>query len=161
MGTTFRSEVIKECERTLEEKINTVTAGLQALNDAMEGESKSSAGDKHETGRARLQAEQVLLQSQLSQLLNDRDSFAKVCNNDSGPVITPGSLVETDHGIFFIAVALGKINVSGRDVQVISAASPLGRLFVGSRVGGVVEVNAARYRIMAVNGFKEGRDLHS
>jgi hypothetical protein len=50
-------------------------------------------------------------------------------------VISKGSLVRTNRGIIFLAVALGKISVGSVDVITLSPRSPLGSKLLGLKPG--------------------------
>jgi transcription elongation GreA/GreB family factor len=61
-----------------------------------------------------------------------------------------GSLVTTDHGIHFIAIGLGRVALEGKEVFVVSLASPMGHAMNGKRVGDTVELNGKRITILAI-----------
>jgi len=53
-----KEELYKLCVNHINDTINTNNKCLKQLSDAIASESKSTAGDKHETGRAMINLEQ-------------------------------------------------------------------------------------------------------
>lgn len=69
----------------------------EVLNDAtisIHNETKSSAGDKHETGRAMAQLEQEKLGKQLQLIKNLRDAASRISFSEINSQIGFGSLVK-------------------------------------------------------------------
>lgn len=113
-------------------------------------DSKSTAGDKHETSRAMMQLEQEKLGSQLRILEEQQQQLALISQLQQSPKIINGSLIETDRGNIFIGVALGKLNAGGQDVICITNQSPLGKLLTGKSSGESVSLNTIKYTILSV-----------
>ena len=53
----IKKALFAKCEAFVSEKIDSLERGLESHQKALASETKSSAGDKHETGRAMLQLE--------------------------------------------------------------------------------------------------------
>lgn len=119
---------------------------LQDVIDSTRNETKSSAGDKYETGRAMLQIEQDNIRKQLQEALEQKASFEHLPPDRSSKV-TNGSLVKTGNGIFFISIALGKTSVAGIAVMSVSARSPLGSKLTGMKTGETATINGRNYTI--------------
>ena len=140
MNDSLKSSVLQTCAGLLSAKINALEAALKELTEGAANEGKSSAGDKHETARAMAQLEQEKLGKQLNELQQQRAVLEK--NN--------GQLLQTSRGILFVCIALGRIEVEGKTVMVLSPQSPLGALLSGKKEGAAVVFNGAEYRIEAV-----------
>jgi len=98
-------------------------------------ETKSSSGDKYETGRAMMQLEIEKNSVQLAESLKLKTALDQITLDDDPQVVKPGSLVVTDHGVFFIAISLGKINLQNKTFFVISPGSPLGLKLMRLKAG--------------------------
>lgn len=146
----FKSDIIKACRLVLEEKINSLHRIMSELSEAANADSKSSAGDKHETGRAMVQLEQEKTGKQLKEAEEQLSDFVKYDFTRAGETIGQGSLIETDKGCFFIAGSIGKIEVNAKVVFVISNKSPLALVFNGKKQKDTVLFNGASYLIHAV-----------
>ncbi len=132
MDETIKYKLIEVGVDRLQQKIHEVQAAINLAEEALWSDTKSSAGDKFETGREMAQQEiarnrnvMTELTQQLSQLqsLNISPSFSDF--------IKLGSLVKTNRGIFFISVALGSLIIDEQNYMLISAHSPLGKVLIG------------------------------
>lgn len=144
---SFKQNVYSTCVNLLNEKISSLRNSLSELETGAENDNKSSAGDKHETARAMMQIEQEKLGKQLNDSILQFTELEKIGPSTSSAVVTKGSLLETNQGFLFLSVALGKINVGGRSVVVLSPQSPLGIKLIGLGVNDVAEINGTKYVI--------------
>ncbi len=120
----------------------------QRLNDLKESganETKSTAGDKHETALAMVQIEQANIRQQLEEALAQKAILEKINPEIVADKIIHGSLVITNNGYFFVSAALGKANVENLVVIALSPQSPLGLKLMGLKVGDQIEVNGNKY----------------
>lgn len=147
---TFKLQVYNKCRSILDEKISLLTNLLSDLTKSIEGESKSSAGDKHETSRAMMQIEYVKISRQLSEAVSQQAILNKIDCNIKSPKITSGSLIKTQKGFLFICIALGKINVDAMEVIALSPQSPLGNKLIGLKAADAVSVNGTNYTIESI-----------
>jgi len=147
----FKQQVYSACIGQLETKITSLQAALRELEEGAAADSKSSAGDKHETARAMMQLEQEKLSAQLKDTLQQLADLQKISVTPSQLRIGKGSLVKTDKGWLFLALALGKLHVEGTGVFVLSLQSPLGQKLVGLGKGDEVQVGNAAYIIGEVH----------
>ena len=120
----------QKCLEIVENNISTIKLALHEAQEAANNETKSSAGDKHETGRAMAQLETEKLSAQLNDALNQKQLIAKINSNLQSKQITIGSLVYTTNGIFYIGVSLGKIDINNETIYAISPISPMGKLLL-------------------------------
>lgn len=137
-------QVVYECvKKELKHKIERIQIQFDELQKSLTTETKSSAGDKHETGRAMAQLEQEKLSKALSQMTQLRNSLSKVNPEETHTVIQYGSLVKTSNGYFFFSIGLGQIEVDGENVFCMTATSPLGQKLVGKSKGDKIQMNAS------------------
>lgn len=130
----FKIKLYNECIQAISEKIQSLETALKSLKDDIQSESKSSSGDKHETGRAMIHLEQEKLSSQLSELNNQFNILKRIDPNKNPQIISSGSLVETNDIFYFIAIPLGKLIIDNIQVYCISLNSPLGISLSGKRI---------------------------
>lgn len=114
---------------------------FDALQDSLTSETKSSAGDKHETGRAMTQLEQEKLSRQLSEIRKTQEGLHRIDPLDATDTIGFGSLIGTDRGWFYISVGVGAISVKDQSVFCITAGSPVGQKLLGKKSGESIEMN--------------------
>lgn len=139
-----------KCLEYVEEQIKHIQEAINAAKESGNDETKSSAGDKHETGRAHMQLEQEKNSKQLNEVLMLRQGLAKIDPKVNSDKIVPGSLVITNQGNFYISISAGKINIIGKDYFSVSPASPIALNFAGKKAGDNIVFNGKEYRIEEV-----------
>lgn len=147
---SFKEEVYEAYSKLLEEKISAVQQVLQELYLSASNETKSTAGDKHETALAMLQLEQENKRNQLAKLQMQKATFAAINPSVKNNVISNGALVQTDTGYFLISVALGKILIKDKTIFALSISSPLGQKLAGHFPSDKIELNGWYYTILNV-----------
>jgi transcription elongation GreA/GreB family factor len=133
-----------------EQRVSDLKAIIQEAQDAANNETKSSAGDKHETGRAMAQLETEKLNAQLSEALKLTETLTKINPDTTHQIVGLGSLVITNNGNFFIGVSLGKIEHDGEIYFAISAVSPIGQVLVTKKEKDAFSFNNRAYIINKV-----------
>ena len=123
------------CQSLVQQKLTSVEEALQAARGAAHQETKSSAGDKYETGRAMMHLEQEKLARQRSEALKLKKVLDQINPRRVSEQIALGSLVTTSRGIFYVAVSLGSVAFEEASCFVISPVAPLGQVLQGLRVG--------------------------
>src|SRR5688572_22056225 len=113
--------LLQRCSLVMEEKIRDARLHLAGITESVNDETKSTAGDKHETGRAMAQIEQEKAARQLAEAEKLSAALARIRSDETTSIGT-GSIVVTSSGIFFISVPLGAITVSGQSFFAISIA---------------------------------------
>ena len=135
---------------TINSKILMLQQNLADLKESGSNETKSTAGDKHETALAMLQIEQANTRAQLHETLEQRSALVNINPDIITAKILPGSYVKTNKGNFYISVALGKLVIDGETVMAISPQSPLGAKLIGSCVNESVTINAHTYLVESI-----------
>ena len=126
---------------------------MQELITHAANDSKSSAGDKHETGRAMMQQAQEQLGKQLQEAEMKRASLARIQTLPTTEAIGEGSLVMTNENMLLLAAPLGKIQFEEKEVFVISMQSPLAQALKGKKSGESIsfqqkQINILRYSMV-------------
>ncbi len=126
-------------------------ADKHALEVSSQSETKSSAGDKYETGRAMIQLELDKLKARIHNARLELDVLNALPDTAPEPgVVRPGSVVHTDKGIFFLSVSLGKIEADVISVFCVSTSAPIGGAMLGKKVGESFAVNGNAYKVLNV-----------
>lgn len=147
----MKQKVHDTCCKMLAERIQSLKTQLSELIEGAKNDSKSTAGDKHETARAMMQIEQEKLTNQLNLLLTQEQTLNRIDPAAQNELVSNGALVKTDQGCIYISIPLGRIAVGDAFVMCISAQSPLGAKLVGKRNGDSEEFNGTAYRIEAIS----------
>ncbi|WP_317043891.1 3-oxoacyl-ACP synthase [Hymenobacter sp. CRA2] len=138
------------CLTFVEQRMATCQAAINAAQESANSETKSSAGDKYETGRAMAQNERDRNAVQLheaKQLLGELQRIDPARDCDA---VRPGALVTTSMGRFYVSISAGKLTVDGVDYFAVSAAAPVAQALSGKRAGESATFNGKPVRIEAV-----------
>ena len=136
-----KKELIDYCTSFIENQINHVQAVINSAKESAQNESKSSAGDKHETGKSLLQLEQENNAILLQKMMTQKPVIQLLKDHKISETISLGSLIETNLGVYYIALGIGLVNLNDKKYFVISPSAPVGKLFIGKKVGDEVTFN--------------------
>jgi len=118
----------------------------QAANE----ESKSSAGDKYETGRAMMQIERDKAATQLEEALRLKAVLDQINPDVSNEKALLGSLVITSSKKIFISIGIGKFSLDGDDFLIVAPASPLGKALMGLKAKDRIVFNKEQIEILQI-----------
>jgi hypothetical protein len=144
---TLKEEIYNRCIELVDEKIAFLQTALKELTQSAANESKSTAGDKHETALAMLQIEQENTSRQLKEVLTSKLHLSQINIHLTPGKVTNGTLVQTNKGLLFLSIALGKLNINNTSVIVLSPQSPLGNKLLGLKPTDKAEMNGTTYVI--------------
>jgi transcription elongation GreA/GreB family factor len=125
---------------------NTIAEAREAANN----ETKSSAGDKYETGREVMQQEIDLNLTRLNELQKLKLTLDRIVPTQKYTTAQPGALITTSNGNYYIAISAGQLQVNGTTYFAISAASPIGIQLSGRIAGDEFTVNSKKIVIESV-----------
>ena len=151
MEDSLKEKVRVFCQDYATSKIVSVKGEIEKLNESLGSETKSTAGDKHETGRAMIQLEREKLGRQLLEAEKTKVIFERIPSKyNSTSTIGLGSLVRTDSTIYFMAISAGRFVEDGDEVFCISVATPIGKLLLGKSLGDVISFNGVNQKVLEV-----------
>lgn len=134
-----KSKILEVIKNKITEKIlnfeNLISETRASSNDT-----KSSMGDKYETGREMIQQEINNLQRQLNEALNQQVSMQKI-NGEPSSKVQNGALVKTDKGLFYISASVGEITYNNQKIMTVSDESPLVKAMAGLNSGQKFSIN--------------------
>jgi hypothetical protein len=133
LGLKIKEVLFKQCEAFLNKRLQTVEAVISSNQKALQSETKSSAGDKHETGRAMLQLEMEKAGQQLAGIMQMKDTLAKLSVLKISKNACLGSIIVTDKVCYFLSISAGQLVVADKIYFAISISSPMGSLLLGKQ----------------------------
>ena len=142
--------LFKECEAFVNKRLQTVEEIISSNQKALQSETKSSAGDKHETGRAMLQLEMEKAGQQLAGIHQMKLILAKIDILKKSEVAHLGSVVETDFANYFLSISAGKIIIEDKIYFAISVSSPIGKLLLGKKIKDKFIFNGKTFQIKKI-----------
>ena len=147
---SIKQSIKSEVLRQLVLKIEDISSAVASLAESRDANMKSSAGDKHETSRAKIQIEIDQLSRQLNHVQWQKNNLSNMDINQIHNVADVGSLIKTDKGYFLISIGWGRIQIRGEYYFVISVGSPIGRLLQNKKKGDSVQFRNTTYDILCV-----------
>lgn len=147
---TLKQQLLSFCQNSVNERIVRIQNNIKDIKFSLTSETKSSAGDKHETGRAMLQLEREKLGQQLAQAENVSIVLARVSLENTTATVALGSLVKTSKADYFIAISAGEFHNKEHQVYCISAETPIGKLLLGKSEGAIFYFNNEEIEITKI-----------
>ena len=108
---------------------------LMKIQKALLTETKSSAGDKHETGRAMLQLEREKAGMQLAEIQKAKEILSRIDINKTSNAICLGSIIYTSGANYYLAISAGEIKLKSEIFYAISTSTPIGKLLLSKQPG--------------------------
>ena len=138
------------CMDYVEDRIASARHAITAARESANDDTKSSAGDKYETGREMMQQEidrnrKQLEESQKLKLILEQIDPAK-------PVALAlnGALVTTNFGRFYISISRGQIMIDECIYFAVSSVSPIGLKLMKQTEGYEFDFNGKLFRVEKV-----------
>ena len=137
----IKEALFNQCQSFVNKRLQTVEAVLSSNQKALQSETKSSAGDKHETGRAMLQLEMEKAGQQLSGIAQLKVVLSKIDVLKSSKNACLGSIIVTDKARYFLSLSAGQLVVEDKRYFAISVSSPIGKLLLGKQEKDMISFN--------------------
>ena len=133
--------------KLLNEKINEYKASIAEAMESRNSDTKSSAGDKFETGRAMIQMEIDKSEAQLAKTMNMKAELDQIKFDKDNSAVGFGSLVITNNETYLVAVSMGMVQVEEQTIYAITLASPIGEVLNRKKQGDQFEFRGRNYLI--------------
>ena len=147
----LKASLHEQCSQVVEKRYSRVKQIISDIEESLLEESKSSAGDKHETGRAMLQIDRENAGKQLFEIENLQSLIRKIDIKATSDYARLGSLVYTNHGNYFISISIGAVVVGKTNYICVALHSPIGNLLAGKKKADIFNFNNLEYRITQVS----------
>jgi hypothetical protein len=147
---TVKEQLYQQCLDYVAQRIDVASKAIKMAQDSADEETKSSAGDKYETGRAMMQLEMEKYSAQLAEATRLRDMLERINIHAAGDTVRPGSAVTTDQGNFFIAISAGQLKAGTETFFAVSPVTPIGMKLMGLKEKESFEFNKKVYRVKRI-----------
>ena len=117
----------------------------------MEEETKSSAGDKHETGRAMLQIDRENATKQMYEVQAIKELLKKVDITTVSDYVRLGSLVKTSQATYFMSLSICAVMLDEENYLCVALNSPIGELLKGKKKGEELNFNQKEQTILRIS----------
>ena len=146
----LKQALYKTLLHQLEQKIIETKVSIKSAIESRDNDTKSSAGDKHETARAMVQIEIDKSEDQLKKIVELQNELLSLNLEKQYKKIEKGCLVVTNTETFFISIGLGKILFNESIYYAISLVSPIGALLKDKVVGDKVQFNGKELLVKGI-----------
>lgn len=150
MKITLKQQLYTLCKNFIDQRIANAQEAIKNATESANDDTKSSAGDKHETGRAMAHLEQEKSANQLNEALELQATLQKINPKIISKTAQVGSIVLTDKGDFFICIPAGKLELNKQIYFAISVGSPIGMRIKDLSKNQQFEFNNSVYNIIDV-----------
>jgi transcription elongation GreA/GreB family factor len=148
--TDLKKKLVDACIKVIEDKSLNLDSELEMIQKSANEETKSSAGDKYETGRAMLMLEKEKLLGQKEQLFQQIKPLKSIDVNKLSKKVELGSIVITSQSNYFIASGVGQIRIDDDMYLVISAMAPIAQGLLDKTPGEKTEFNGKSIKIYEI-----------
>lgn len=152
MTAVSKSAFHAACLGYVKRRLAEARAGMAAAQESSNTETKSSAGDKYETGRAMAQQERDRHAMQFHEAQQLLAALHKLNPELPCDAVRLGALVTTNLGLFYLSIGAGKLyTAGGKEFLAVSPVAPVVLALSGRRAGEEVLFNGKLVRISAVS----------
>lgn len=147
---TVKQELYNLCESFVNQRLQTTQQTISSNQKALQSETKSSAGDKHETGRAMLQLEMEKAGQQLQSIQLMKETLARINITKEAEVVSLGSVINTTQANYFLSISAGQLIVANKTYFAVSPSSPIGKVLLGKKENDMVAFNEKKFKLEKV-----------
>lgn len=146
----LKQRLHEQCLQLVAEKVSSIQQAMELLEGSMKDETKSSAGDKYETGREMLKQEMEKLAVQMQQVIKQQQLLQQLNPAQEAAEVQQGALVMCDKGNFYVSAGLGQLVTKEKKFVSISPVSPLAQKMMGLKQGDKFIFNAQEYTLLHI-----------
>ena len=146
----MKAQILQHIQDLLTQKIEETKSAIEILKESRNNDTKSSMGDKYETGREMMQIEIDKHELQLGKSKKLLEDVGKIDPSHSSQEIEFGSFVTSNYESYFLSVGMGKIEFDGKVFYAISLASPIGQQLRGKKAGDKFSFNGREIEVKEV-----------
>ena len=150
MEQSIKRQLFDFCKDFADKRVSRIRKEMADFKESLNDETKSSAGDQYETGRAMLQLELEKSGVQLAEAEKMTKVLDLVNIKTQANYVGLGNLVKTTKANYFLAISAGEFKGDGIAVYCISSETPIGKLLFTKQVNDVVKFNASEIKILEI-----------
>jgi len=146
----IKEALFEQCEVFVNKRLYNIENVISSNQKALQSETKSSAGDKHETGRAMLQLEMEKAGQQLAGITQMKVVLSKIDILKTSKNACLGSVIITAKVSYFLSISAGQLVVADKSYFAISVSSPMGKLLLGKQEKEVISFKGKTIEIIGI-----------
>ncbi|AMR30645.1 3-oxoacyl-ACP synthase [Mucilaginibacter sp. PAMC 26640] len=146
----IKEELHRLCVEYVQGRMHAAEQAIAEAQQSANSDTKSSAGDKYETGREMAQQETNRNLGQLNEANKLMVALNQISFKGTSTAVEIGSLVTTNNGEFYVAISAGVLTLDGKKYIAVSPASPIGVQLKGKKAGEEFNLNGKAYQISTI-----------
>ncbi len=146
-GAALKLKVHQKCLHLALTKIESLKSELVGLQEASNQDTKSSAGDKYETGRSMIVLEKEKLGVQLMEAYKLKKALDLIDLGKPINKVSLGALVKESNNFYYFSANFGALNIADVKVFALSTLSPIGQAMLGKTVGDTYNFRGQKFLI--------------
>jgi transcription elongation GreA/GreB family factor len=136
------------CENNINSKLKNYLKIDQELFKSLNEETKSSAGDKHETTRAMIQIEREKNSKRIKEIENSKKQLIVIKSVQLNNLkVSPGSIIFTSNNNYFISISSEIYSSDTNKIYCVSTNTPIAKSYLGKKIGDIVTFNNIESKI--------------
>lgn len=145
-----KGDFLNEMHERIRRGISEASVILDGIQESIDSETQSTAGDKHDTSRELMQQERNKAAQNLQNQMSLDGLVLKLKRVVVSNEVSFGSLVLTNVGWFFIGLPLGRIRFEDEDILCISGNAPAAKILESESVGASIKMNGKNIHILII-----------
>lgn len=150
MTNNIKQDLYNQCQFFIDNRFHKIQHTINEIQESLTSETKSSAGDKHETGRAMLHIEREKAGAQLAEIQKTNQILSKIDVSKTSEILALGSIVYTTRANYFVAVSAGELTFENDKFYAISAVTPIAQLLLGKTVDDIIQFRDQKFKIITI-----------
>ena len=146
----IKQKLFNLCLESIDSRFQTIQNTINEIQESLTSETKSSAGDKHETGRAMLQLEREKAGNQLAEINKTKVALSKIDISKTSQTVGLGSVIYTNQANYYIAIRAGELTYNNQKFYAISPNTPIGLLLMGKTINDGITFRSQNFKIESV-----------
>tara|TARA_E500000331_G_C17223074_1_gene699043 strand:+ start:382 stop:840 length:459 start_codon:yes stop_codon:yes gene_type:complete len=145
-----KADFLNAMHESISLRISEASLILDGIQESIDSETHSTAGDKHDTSRELMQQERNKAAQNLQNQMSLDGLVLKLKTIAVSSDVSFGSLVLTNVGWFFIGLPLGRIRFEDEDILCVSGNAPAAKLLESQSVGSSIIMNGKNIQILGI-----------
>ena len=145
-----KASFLNEMHERIRRGISETSVILDGIQESIDSETQSTAGDKHDTSRELMQQEKNKVAQNLRNQMSLESLVLRLKKVVVSNEVSFGSLVLTNVGWFFIGLPLGRIRFEDEDILCISGNAPAAKILESESIGASIKMNGKTIQILSI-----------
>lgn len=148
--SALKQILFQKCMDYVTVRVTNATAAMEEAQGSANSETKSTAGDKHDTARAMMQLAAEQNAKHLAEAHKLHQTLQLIDPEHHFSTVQMGSIVMTSNANYFISISAGKLETENDVYYAISPSSPIAQVLLGLKKGDEAQFNGQVIKITGI-----------